>query len=451
MTSRRVHDLTQGSPMKLVIGFAMPLLFGFFFQQLYNFVDTAIVGRALGSSALAAVGATGSLNFLVLGMCNGICSGFAIPVAQCFGAKEYGELRRYVVNAVYLCIGVSAVMSVSTGLLCGVFLRWMNTPADIIDDSWRYIAPIFWGIPATMLYNMSAGIMRSLGDSRTPVIYLILASAVNIVLDFVFILGLHMGVFGAAAATVISQAVAGVCCLVSIRRHFEILRLRPEDRGWRPLHAKKLMAIGVPMGLQFSITAIGGIILQANVNILGTVYVAAVSASGKLTNFFGCFFDALATTMATFAGQNLGARRLDRVNQGLNASLIIGTVYSITAYAAVRLFGAQMILLFLDPSETEVISLAYRFMSIYVAFFVPLLCVNVYRLTIQGLGFTTFAVFAGICEMIARTVVGAVFVPRIGFAAACFAHPAAWVAADLFLIPACYSVMRKLRTRLRAA
>lgn len=448
MARTTVKDLTVGSPMKLVLGFAAPLLFGFVFQQLYSFVDTAIVGKFLGAQALAAVGSTGSLNFMILGFCMGICSGFAIPIAQSFGARDESELRRYVMNAVYLSGAVSVVMAAATGLLCPWLLRLMNTPADILDGAVSYIQLIFFAIPVTVLYNMAGGILRSLGDSKTPVYYLALASVINIVLDLTFILNLGMGVAGAALATVISQLVSGVGCVITMRRRFPILKCSADDRRFRPVFARRLIAIGVPMGLQYSITAIGSVVLQSAVNGLGTLAVAAVTASSKLSMFFTCVFDTLATTMATFAGQNMGAKKLDRISAGLRAAAVIGMIYCALAFLVIVLLGRQMIGLFVDAGEAQVIDMACHFLLINSAFYVPLLFVNIVRLSIQGMGFTQLAIFAGVFEMIARILVGAVFVPIFGFDAACFASPVAWIFADLFLFPSYFAIMKRLRQRM---
>ena len=451
MARSTVRDLTVGSPLKLVVSFTVPLLFGFLFQQLYSFVDTALVGRYLGSEALAAVGSTGSLNFLILGFCMGICSGFSIPVAQAFGAKDEEELRRYVVHCVYLGAVISLVMGALTAIFCPQMLRATNTPEEIIGRAQSYIRPVFAAIPVMMLYNMASGIMRSLGDSKTPVYFLAMASLVNIALDLLFILVFQMGVAGAALATIISQLASGVGCVLMLVKRFPILRMQKEDFRYRPIFARRLMGMGVPMGLQFSITAVGSVIMQTAVNGLGTIAVAAIAAGGKLYSFFSCIFDALATTMATFAGQNIGARKLHRVHQGLKAAGIMGGVYCVAVFAIMVLFGRQLLGLFVSSSDMEVIALAYRYMCVNTACFLLLLGVNIFRLTIQGMGFTRIAMIAGVMEMIARTAVAMILVPVFGFDGACVSNPAAWLFADIFLIPCYVRITKKLEHRLQPA
>ncbi len=450
MERTTVKDMTIGSPMKLVLGFAMPLLFGFLFQQLYSFVDTAIVGKALGAQMLAAVGCTGSLNFLIIGFCSGLCSGFAIPIAQAFGAKEEGELRRYLAHAIYLCAAISVVLGVATSLLCPAMLRLMNTDQAIFDAAVSYIQLIFAAIPVTVLYNMAGGVLRSLGDSKTPVVFLAIASLVNIVLDLLFILVFHMGVQGAAVATVISQLVSGVGCVVVMMKRFPMLRLSREERRFRPRYALHLMSVGIPMGLQFSITAIGSVIAQWSVNGISVAAVSAMTAGGKISMFFACAFDALATTMATYAGQNMGAKKPRRILQGLNAASIIGIIYCVIAYIVIWLFGKNLVGLFVDvQTDPEVIDMSYQFLMINGAFYIPLLFVNIVRLSIQGMGYTQIAMFAGVAEMAARTLVAVLIVPIAGFPGACFANPTAWLFADLFLIPCFARLMRKMKVYLR--
>ena len=434
--------------MKLVISFAAPLLLGVLFQQFYSFVDTAIVGRYLGAEKLAAVGATGSVNFLVIGLCLGFCSGFAIPIAQDFGAKDEARLRNHVWHAIVLSAVFSVLFAVLAALLCRPMLRLMNTPEEILDASARYIRIIFAAIPCCVLYNMASGILRALGDSKTPVFFLILASLVNIALDLLLIIVVKMDVAGAAVATAVSQLVSGVGCVIVMQRRFPILRLQPEDKRLSLSTAGKMLGVGLPMGLQFSITAIGSVMVQTSVNGLGVNAVAAVSAASKLSALFACVFDALASTMATFAGQNMGARKLNRVNEGLRDASILGTVYCALAFLVVLFFARPLLGLFVDSqAEAAVTDMGAQFLTINAAFYVPLLFVNIVRLSIQGMGYTRVAMLAGLFEMIARTAVAVLLVPAVGFTGACFANPAAWVLADLFLFPCYRRVMRALRVK----
>ena len=276
-----MKDMTKGSPIRLILGFAIPLFFGMLFQQFYNLVDMIIVGRFLGASALAAVGATGSINFMIIGFCMGVCNGFAIPVAQKFGAKDEKQLRYYVANSVWLSIIFAVVMTVTVSLLCRNILVWMDTPEDILDASYAYIIVIFIGIPVTYLYNLLSGIMRSLGDSKSPLIFLVISSVLNIAFDIIAIAGMHLGVAGAAGATVLAQAISGVCCLIYLIKKFPILRVHGEEWRWRGYFVARLCGMGIPMGLQYSITAIGSVILQTAVNGLGSVVVASMTADRK--------------------------------------------------------------------------------------------------------------------------------------------------------------------------
>ena len=443
------RDLTEGRPLKLIISFALPLLFGVLFQQLYSFVDTAIVGRYLGAERLAAVGATGSVNFLILGMCLGLCSGFSIPIAQAFGAKDEPEIRCCVWHAVVLSGVMSVVFAILSAAFCKPLLRLMNTPEEILDHSALYIGIIFAGIPCCVLYNMASGILRALGDSRTPVLFLVVASLVNIVLDLFLIILCGLDVAGAAIATVISQLLSGAGCVAVMIRRFPVLHLTREDRHFDPVKAKKMLGIGFPMGLQFSITAIGSVLIQWSVNGLGVHAVAAVSGATKIGAFFTCVFDALASTMATYAGQNMGARKLNRIHQGLRCASVLGTVYCVLAFGVIALFSGNLLSLFIDTAAApEVTAMGIRYLTVNAAFYIPLLFVNIVRLSIQGMGYTRVAMLAGLLEMIARTAVALFAVPAAGFTAACFASPAAWVLADLFLFPCYFQVMRMLRQRL---
>ena len=443
MARNDIRDMTEGSPFQLILGFAVPMLLGLLFQQFYSMVDTIIVGKYLGVNALASVGSTSSINFMIIGFCTGVCSGFSIPVAQKFGAGDHHGLRCFVANAGWLSLIFSAVMTLVVCFLCMDILRWMNTPDDIIQGAYDYIFIIFAGIPVTYLYNILAGIIRSLGDSRTPVYFLLLSSVINIFLDLFTILVMGMGVDGAAYATVISQAVSGVLCFFYMRSHFPILKMSKEEVKINPGMIKILCGIGIPMGLQYSITAIGSVILQTAVNGLGSLYVAAVSAGNKITQFFCCPFDALGATMATWAGQNVGAGKFDRVREGVKYASIIGCVYAVAAFLVLTFFGRYLALLFLDADEAATIGNVALFLFGNSMFYIPLVFVNVVRFAIQGMGFSKFAILAGVFEMFARTFAGMCLVPVFGYPAACFASPMAWIAADIFLIPAFRYCLRK--------
>lgn len=442
-----VKDMTNGSPSKHILGFAVPMLFGMLFQQFYNLVDTIIVGKTLGVEALAGVGATGSINFMIIGFCMGVCNGFVIPVAQCFGAKKPADLRKYVFNG-YICSVVFAiVLTLASVIFCRKILIVMNTPADIIDHAYNYIVVIFIGIPTVFLYNMVSGVIRSLGDSKTPVVFLVLSSIINVVLDFFLILVCKMGVAGAGWATVTSQLISGLTCLIYMYKKYDILKGDKSERVLDRRFITNLCMNGVPMGLQYSITAIGSTILQAAVNTLGSTYVAAMTAGSKMFNFTCCPFDALGSTMATYAGQNVGAAKIKRLGQGVRSAMIIGSVYSVLSLIALYFTTDYIALLFVNASETTIIALTRQFILASACFYIPLTGVNVVRFCIQGMGFSVFAISAGILEMIGRAFAAIILIPSIGFMGACLASPIAWIAADAFLFPAFIHCARKLNAR----
>ena len=441
-------DLTSGKPLGLIIRFAFPVLLAMLFQQFYNLVDTIIVGKFLGSEALAAVGSTGSLNFMVIGFCSGVCAGFAIPMAQSFGAKNEPELKRFIGNSLWLCVIFSVVMAVLCGLFCKNILRLMRTPEDIIDGAYQYISIIFWGIPTTYLYNMLSCMIRSVGDSKTPVIFLGVASLLNIVLDILFVTIVNMGVAGAAVATVTAQGVSGLLCLVYVMKKFPILHPDKEHLIFRKRYAENLCIIGIPMGLQYSVTAIGSIILQSAVNSLGTLYVASVTAGGKLTNFICCPFDALGSTIATYSGQNIGAGRPDRVQEGTKDCMILGSIYAIIALVLLYFFSNPLVSLFIDTKDAgyqHILDNARLLLLWNSVFYIPLAAVNIYRFCIQGMGFSQVAILSGALEMVGRGFVALALVPMFGYTAVVFASPIAWIAAICFLIPAYYHFLKKIK------
>ena len=442
-----VKDMTNGSPSKHILGFAVPMLFGMLFQQFYNLVDTIIVGKTLGVEALAGVGATGSINFMIIGFCMGVCNGFVIPVAQCFGAKKPADLRKYVFNGYICSIVFAIVLTLASVIFCRRILIVMNTPADIIDHAYNYIVVIFIGIPTVFLYNMVSGVIRSLGDSKTPVVFLVLSSIINVVLDFFLILVCKMGVAGAGWATVTSQLISGLTCLIYMYKKYDILKGDKSERVLDRRFITNLCMNGVPMGLQYSITAIGSTILQAAVNTLGSTYVAAMTAGSKMFNFTCCPFDALGSTMATYAGQNVGAAKIKRLGQSVRSAMIIGSVYSVLSLIALYFTTDYIALLFVNASETTIIALTRQFILASACFYIPLTGVNVVRFCIQGMGFSVFAISAGILEMIGRAFAAIILIPSIGFMGACLASPIAWIAADAFLFPAFIHCAKKLNAR----
>lgn len=429
-------DLTTGSPLKLIITFTFPAFLGMLFQQFYNVVDTIIVGKLLGIGPLAGVGATGSLNFMVLGFCMGICNGFAIPIAQKFGAGDQVELRKFVANSLWLVAIIALVLTVPVCVFCRPILRVMNTPEDVFEYAYQYIFIIFLGIPAALLYNILAAILRSLGDSKTPVLFLALSSVLNIGLDIISIKVWGMGVDGTALATVISQGVSGVICFFYMKKRFTVLQISREERRPDGAKMKRLCYMGIPMGLQYSITAIGSLVIQATMNGFGSVAVAGATAANRINGFLTCPIEALGASMAPYVGQNLGAGKLDRVSRGVIDASLCGFVSSGVLFVIIWLYGAQLTGIFLDVPDPAVTAYAVEFLRIVGAGYCLLTLVNVVRFSIQGLGFSVLAILSGVMEMIARCFAGLVIAPHIGFAAVAMGHPLAWLFADIFLIPA---------------
>ena len=324
-------------------------------------------------------------------------------------------------------------------------LVWTNTPNNIIDLADIYIRTIFIGIPFTLLYNMTSALMRALGESKRPLSFMLMASFLNIGLDLLCIIVFKMGVFGAAFATVFSQAVAGLGSLWYILKHYNELRWNKEESRLSRQHCVKLCGMGIPMGLQCSITAIGSVVLQGAVNGLGSDIVAAQTAGGKAAQFLSVPLESIGTAMTTYASQNMGANDLNRVNKGVNTALGIGCVYSVASFLILRVLDKALIGLFLESSQTEIMANAQSFIFWNSVFYIPLAVLIIYRYTIQGLGYSSLAMFAGVAEMIARALVGFLFVPLWGYFAACIANPVAWFFACFFLIPAYIVVFRKLK------
>ncbi|MBP3235736.1 MAG: MATE family efflux transporter [Bacteroidales bacterium] len=439
-----VRDMTEGSPARNILNFALPLVLGYVLQHLYQVVDAAIVGRWVGVEGLAAVGASSSIMFLFLGFCNGACAGFSVPVAQAFGAKEYSLMRQYVANAIRIGIWISVLLTIPICVLCSPILRLVNVPDDIFHQAWIYLMLQFLGIPLAIAYNLLAGFIRSLGNSKEPFYFLLVSSATNIILDLIFVIVFRWGVFGAGFATLISQIVSASLCYSFIIRQMQMLIPVGEERRYDSDHVTHLLNNGIPMGLQFSITGIGVIMLQSANNALGTMYVAAFTASMRVKYVFTTVFENIGVAMATYCGQNIGARRLDRVKSGLKAATGIMLVYFVFTFAVIFPFADEMMALFVDPSQRQIIDLASQYMRISNYFYPVLGMLTIFRYSIQGLGYSTLSLMSGVMEMLARCAVSIWMVPAMGFMGVCLGDPAAWSAADLFLFPAMYFLLRHL-------
>ena len=363
MNKQKTNDMTVGNPVRLIIQFMIPMFLGNIFQQFYNIVDSIVAGQFIGVDALAAIGSTGSLMFFVTGWLNGLSSGFAIIVAQMFGAKKYDDMRHFVAMSIYLMFGFAAAMTIGFLVFNVPILRLMNSPADLMGDVAGYMGIIYAGLLVTAAYNTLAAFLRALGDSKSPLYFLIISAGINVVLDIVLIRFAGMGVEGCAYATVIAQGVSAICCLVYIKKKYPILHLEKKNFELRKGSMSKLMILGIPMGLQFSITAIGTI-----QNVIGMVAVS------------------MGATIATYVGQNRGAGRMDRVKQGVKYSWIMLLVWSVVEMALVYFGGKYFTYLFISPSQTDVVQVSViYFRTVFWAY--PFLCtIFVFRNALQGMG-----------------------------------------------------------------
>lgn len=448
MPSNNINDMTAGNPTRDILTFALPLILGYILQQMYLIIDAAIVGRWIGVGALAAVGASSSIMFLVMGFCNGACAGFAIPISQAFGAKDYGKMRVYVANAVRIAIVLAIVITMLTCAFCTKILQIVNTPEDVFADAYTFLMLQFLAIPFTIAYNLFAGFIRALGDSRQPFYFLIFSSVVNILLDILLILVIGMGVEGAGLATLLSQLLASILCIWYISRRLQLLIPHGDERRYDNKRISILLNNGVPMGLQFSITAIGSIMLQSANNALGTVYVASFTAAMRIKYLFTCVFENIGVAMATYCGQNIGAHRLDRVKKGEWSAVRIMLVYFVFTAAAIFPFADYMMQLFVESGEEAVVANAAKLMRISCYFYPALGMLTILRYSIQGLGYSNLSMLSGVMEMIARCGVSLWLVPAFAFTGVCFGDPVAWVCADLFLFPAFFLLYRHLARKM---
>lgn len=440
-----VRDMTSGSPMKLIVGFAVPIFLGNLFQQLYSVVDAMVLGRAVGADALAAAGSTQALSFLVLGFITGLTHGYAILIAQRFGAGDYAGVRRTAANAGYLAAVSSLIITAASLLGARALLEVMHTPEDIFRDALLYIQVIFIGTAASVAYNMFSGILRALGDSVSPLVILVVSSIVNVGLDVLFVVVFRWGVAGAAWATVLAQALSSAMCFAVLRR-LELMRFQREDwRGDRDV-IRALLRLGVPVGIMNSITAMGIMLLQSVVNGLGSVTVAAYTAGSKLMNLALQPGDILGIAVGTYVGQNLGAGRLDRIRAGVRQSVLLSLVINIVMGLVLALFGRELTAVFVSGTEEAVIEAAYPYFVITGAGVWIVGLLFLYRFALQSLGDTFIPMVSGGVELGMR--VGAVLVLDrcfdMGFYAVCWAEVAAWLGAGVLLAAGYYARMARL-------
>lgn len=431
-------DMTSGNTLKIIILFSIPVLIGNIFQQFYNMVDTIIVGRYLGEEALAAVGSTGCLMFLVLGFANGIAQGFGVMVSHAFGAKDYRLLKHYVALSLILTVIVSLLLTIPTVACSRMLLLWMNTPENILFMADSYIKVIFAGIILTMLYNVLSGILRGIGDSKTPLYFLIFSSVLNIILDIVLIVNAKLGTAGAAYATVISQGVAAILCLIYMFRKFDVLKTSREDYYIDAIGVKNMLSIGIPMALNYSITAVGVMIMQSAVNVFGSSVVAAFTAASKVNNIATQTMPTLGTAYATFCGQNLGAGKYDRIFKSMKQGFLL-CVAAAAIGAAICLLGGEFIVSWFvsNPSE-EIFTYAMQYLTVASMFYLPLAMIFLYRNALQGLNQGLVPMLSGVIELVCRFAVILLVPASAGFFGVCFADPVAWFGTG---IPLCITYL----------
>ncbi len=447
--SKNTQIMTEGRPWKLILGLALPLMFGNIFQQLYTVMDTLIVGRVLGVHALAALGASDWLNWMILGLVTGITQGFCILAAQKFGAGKAEELKETVGASITLSAISAIVIEVLSQALVLPLLKLLDTPGDILPMALLYLRILFAGIPIVMAYNLLASLLRALGDGRTPLYAMVVASVLNILLDILFVAGFHTGVGGAAAATLMSQAIAALYCLRVILR-LEILRVRPAHLRPDRRLAWQLFSLGTPMAAQNTIIAVGGLVIQSIVNGFGVIFIAGYTASNKLYGILEIAATSYGYAMVTYVGQNLGAGLCQRIRQGVRHALGIALATSIVIALVMLLTGRMLVGSFITGSPREVLEateIAYHYLAIMSLFLPILYLLHLYRSSLQGMGDTVLPMASGIAEFVMRTGAALTLPHILGQEGIFYAEVLAWAGADLILITAYYARIHRLSAK----
>ena len=425
-------DLTTGRPITQILRFSLPLVLGSLFQQLYSFVDTIMVGRLISNDALAAVGSVSSLNFLVIGFIGGTCSGFTIPLAKSIGAGNRSDFQKFLWNGCWICMVLAGLMTILTNLLTYPLLHLINTPADILESSAQYIRILFCGIPVTILYNFTAGILRASGDSQRPTNHLLISSCVNIVLDYICIVPLHMGVSGAALATVSSQLFSGLLNLWWIVRKTDLLTGSSQHIKPSGHHIGQLCKMGFPMGFDICIVGLGSVAMQSAINTLGTAAVTGQVAGEKIRQIFTIPMSSVGAGMATFAGQNDGAKRYDRLRDGLKGAITLQLCYSLMACIVINFGKGSFVSLILGPGAGQPAIYARQYLTVMSCLFWVNGTMFALRNMLTGMGYSAYSVFSGICELIGKALGGLLAVKWFGFWGICIATPLAWFLAMVY-------------------
>ncbi|MDO5351183.1 MAG: MATE family efflux transporter [Lachnospiraceae bacterium] len=442
-----VRDLTQGTPIVQILLFSLPLVLGTLFQQLYSFMDTVIVGRCIGMDALGALGTTYSLNFLTLGFVQGFCVGLGIPISKSFGAKDPHQLHRYLWNGLWLCIGISLLFSVGMTAAAVPLLKLMHTPENLLGMAADYIHIIFLGIPAAVLYNFSSSALRAVGDSKHPFYFLLFSSVLNILLDYLFIVPLQMGVAGAAAATVISQLISGLLNSWWLLTRNEVYQIKKEELPFSAPHAFYLCKIAVPMGFEYSVSAIGAIVMQNAINSLGSIAVAAQTTGEKIRQMFTLPMESVGMAMATYTGQNYGADDIDRIKRGIKSGLTIQYLYCIAVWLIIRFSKPFLVRLVIGTAAGPEAEGAIQYLSIMSALFFIHGSLMIFRNTLQGLGRSFQAILSGVGELLGRSLGGLAAIALSSYTAICYTNPLAWGLALVYCVIMVGLTLRKEKSR----
>lgn len=446
MAKNGTMDLTTGRPVKQILLFSLPLVAGTLFQQLYSFVDTVMVGRLISNDALAAVGATSAMSYMILGFVLGSCTGFSIPLAKAVGARQPEEFKRYFFNGCWLCLGLSILVTLLTVALADPLLRLINTPADIFADAKTYIIVIFLGIPGTYLYNFCSSALRAVGDSQRPTYFLLASSILNIALDYALIVIIPMGVAGAALATIISQLVSGLLNLYWLTFRTDVLKNSAGLRRPSLSHIRQLFKVGFPMGFDHCFSAFGTVLMQSAINSLGTAAVTGQTAGEKIRQMFTLPMESVGMGMATYAGQNDGANRPDRIRDGIKAGLTIQLTYCVFAWIAIHFGKGAFTALVLGPDSGLAGQLSVQYLGIMSCLFCFHGSLMIMRNTLQGMGHSAQAVLSGFCELGGRAVGSWLSVAFFGFTGVCFASPMAWGTALVYCsIMVAYLLKKRMR------